>query len=160
MSHMNHECKSKRYNSINPCTLQLETICICIWWQSAGDQETVFSFCFTVWKHLKDSLFSLICLFSVKTVQKERKQSDSKCFQMFPNSGKQCKIAKKVPWSPALCHIIRYKLYTLHLDPWTTSSDLCPFFFFLDLQILTYILNPAMAAAPWARATSSGLAPW
>ena len=43
----------------------------------------------TVWKHSEALLFiSLICLFTVKTVPKKRKQSASKCFQMLPNASK------------------------------------------------------------------------
>jgi hypothetical protein len=50
------------------------------------------------WKHLEVLLFSLICLFSVKTVQ------NSKTSQL-PNASKCYLTAKTVSWSPALCHI-------------------------------------------------------
>jgi len=54
----------------------------------------------TVWKHLEVLLFSLICVFSVKTVQNsENSQLPNAFIQR-----KQCKIAKTVSWSPALCH--------------------------------------------------------
>ena len=61
-------------------------------WASPNASKNIY-----FWNLLEVLLFSLICLFSVKTVQnsensqypnasKQRKQSVSKCFQMLPNS--------------------------------------------------------------------------
>ena len=66
-------------------------------WQSAGDSKRF-------WKHLEVLLFSLICIFSVKTVQNSGKLSASKCFQMLPNSENSAKYRKQLLGLPALCH--------------------------------------------------------
>jgi len=50
-------------------------------------------------------LFSLICLFSVKTVQNSENSQ-----YIYPNASKCFQIAKTVNWSPALCHTEGYLL--------------------------------------------------
>jgi len=62
------------------------------------------------WTHLEVLLFSLICLFSVKTVQNSENSQ-------YPNASKRFQIAKTVSWSPALCHIVIIPGYTENTKP-------------------------------------------